>query len=324
MIRLVRAELRRLGARRMTLITALLLLVAVGLFQLVVREQVSPPSAADVAQQRQYYEQAHRDWEQYQAEGVEDCVETGETRDACQANYPEPTPADYALTATPFADAGSSAVLLGTLLAMLSAYLVSASSIGAEYTSGALANWLTFVPQRLRVFATKLASVVAFSAVVGAVVSFLMLGLAALLTRAYDGTLTGVGDLSADAGRAVVLSAIAGVLGFALALVSRHTVAAVGVVLAYLVVGSVLSGLTRDADGALAWLPPYLPENNVQAFLQHGMDYEQYRETTTAQGTSYEEVVRHLTFGHSAVYWLVVVGVAVGVAVVVFRRRDVT
>lgn len=324
MIRLIRAELRRLTARRMTLITALLLLVAIGLYQLVVNAQVSPPSAADVAQQRVFYEEAHRNWEQYHERNVQECVDSGEARAACESYDPEPTPADYALTASPFAEAGELAVLLGAFLAMLSAYLVSASSIGAEYASGALANWLTFVPQRMRVLASKLISVVAFSALVGAVVSFTMLGLAALLTRFYDGALTGVGGLAADAGRSVVLAAIAGVLGFVLALVSRHTVAAVGVVLAYLVVGSVLSGLTSNADGALAWLPPYLPENNVQAFLQHGMEYQQYREVPTPQGTTVEDVVGRISFAHSAVYWSIVVALAVGLAGLVFRRRDVT
>jgi ABC-2 type transport system permease protein len=86
----------------------------------------------------------------------------------------------------------------------------------------------------------------------------------------------------------------------------------------------VLIGFTFDAGGALAWLPPWLPERNLLAFLQHGLTYEQYRDVTSADGMSEETVTRHITFGHSALYWAVLLVVALAVSAVVFRRRDVT
>ena len=190
--RLVGAELRRLTSRRMTLITAIVLLVAVGLFQLVVNSAVSPPSAAALAQQQQSYQQARQEWEHTDhAQAMQDCLAQGETQQNCDQETAAPDPADWALTPAAFHEIGGTAILFGAFVSMLAAYLVSSSFIGAEYTSGSLANWLTFVPQRLRVYAAKLITVVLGSAVTGAVVTFLVLGLAALLTRAHGGALTG-------------------------------------------------------------------------------------------------------------------------------------
>ncbi|MCW2793694.1 MAG: type transport system permease protein, partial [Nocardioides sp.] len=52
--------------------------------------------------------------------------------------------------------------------------------------------------------------------------------------------------------------------------------------------------------------------------------YQQYVQTVTAQGTSGDSVEKHISFGHSAAYWAVLLVVAVVSAALVFRRRDVT
>jgi ABC-2 type transport system permease protein len=319
--RLVVAELRRLGSRRLTWIAAVLLLLGVGLFQLLVSSEVSPPSATEVAQNQRYLKEARQDWRENHVELEQECRDSGTPADQCA--YPEPSEADYGLAPTPFADIAGIAVTLSALLALFASYLVSASSIGAEYTSGAIANWLTFVPERLKVFGSKLVAVVVLSAVLGAVTTFAMLGLVAGVTRFYGGDLTGLGDLAATSGRAVVLVVLAGVAGFCIGLVSRHTVAALGVVLGYLIVGSVLRPLSTTVP-ALQWLPPWLPDYNLLAFLEHGTTYLLQTSTTTIEGTEYSEVEKHLSFGHSAAYWSVLLVVAVVGAALVFRRRDVT
>jgi ABC-2 type transport system permease protein len=319
---LVLVELKRLRSRRVTLAAALLVLLGVGLFQLVVASEVTPPSAADVTQQRQYYEQAHSDWAQNHEAQEKLCVDQGGTQSDC--GQPEPTPADFALTATPFADIAPVAVQLSAYVALLAAFLVGASFIGAEYSTGSLANWLTFVPERLKVYASKLVAVVLASAVGGAVASFLMLGLVTLLTRVNGGALTGLATVADDAGRAIPVAALAGVAGFVFALLTRHTVAALGIALGYLVVSAVVSSVAQNADGPLGWLPPWLPENNLAAFLQHGTTYEQYVQTVTESGTSGDSIEKHISFGHSAAYWAVLLVVAVVSGALVFRRRDVT
>ena len=53
LFRLVLAELSRLRSRRVALVGALLVLAAIGLFQLVVASAVTPPSPSDVTAQQQ-------------------------------------------------------------------------------------------------------------------------------------------------------------------------------------------------------------------------------------------------------------------------------
>lgn len=322
LVRLVLAELTRLRSRRVTLFAGLVLLAGIGLFQVAVNAEVTPPSAGQVTQQRQYYEQAHQQWEQTHVEQEQLCQAQGGSPSDCA--LPEPTPADYALTASTFGDVAPTAVQLSAYITLLAAFLVGASFIGAEYTTGSLANWLTFVPQRLRVYSSKLVAVVLACALGGAVSNFLMLGLVALLTRVHGGTVTEVGAVAATAGRAVPIAVLAGVAGFVFALLTRHTVAALGIALGYVVVSAVISTLASNADGPLGWLPPWLPENNLAAFLQHGSTYYQYAQTVTESGASGEQVEKHLAFGHSALYWAVLLVVAIVSAALVFRRRDVT
>lgn len=322
LVTLVLTELKRLRSRRVTLVAGILLLAAIGLFQIVVVSEVSPPSASDITQQRQFYEEAHSQWEQDHVAQEKECTDSGQSADDCV--QPEPTPADFSLTATAFDDTAPLAVQLSAYLTLLAAFLVGASFIGAEYTTGSLANWLTFVPERLKVYGSKVVAVVLASAVAGAVANFLTLGLVVAFTRAYGGGLTGLDHVAGIAGRAVPVACLAGVAGFVFALLTRHTVAALGIALAYLVGSTVLGIFTRNANGPLGWLPPWLPENNVAAFLEHGSTYSQYVETVTAQGTSSDFVDKHISFGHSAVYWAVLLVVAVVSAALVFRQRDVT
>ncbi len=320
--RLCLAELSRLRARRVALVAGIVLLLAVGLYQLAVGSAVSPPTPDEVTQQQAYYEQARQDWQQNHEAQEKSCTDTGGSAQDCA--WPEPTPADYALTASPFAEVAPGAVHVGAYAALLASFVVGASFVGAEYSTGSLANWLTFVPRRLHVYGAKLVAVVLGSALAGAVAAFLALGLAALLTTAYGGGLTGLGTAAALAGRAVPVACLAGVAGFTFALLTRHTVAALGIALGYVVVSTVLSGLAANADGPLGWLPPWLPENNVSAFLEHGSTYYQVVRTVTPEGVSGDSVEKHLSFGHSAVYWLVLLVAAIVSGALVFRRRDVT
>jgi ABC-2 type transport system permease protein len=113
------------------------------------------------------------------------------------------------------------------------------------------------------------------------------------------------------------------VFGFCIGMVSRHTVAALGLVLGYLVVAAVMRPLASNVR-PLQWLPPWMPDHNLLAFLQHGETYFLTTRTTTLEGTEESQIERHVTFGHSAAYWLVLLAVVVVGSALVFRRRDVT
>ena len=63
-------------------------------------------------------------------------------------------------------------------LVALAALMVAGSFIGAEYSTGSIANWLSFIPRRGPVFASKLITVVTLSALASAVCAALMIGIA--------------------------------------------------------------------------------------------------------------------------------------------------
>lgn len=322
-VRLVGAELSRLRSRRVTLAAALVVLVAVALFQVLIHSEVAPSAAAQASAQQAYVE-AQQSWQAEHAQAVAGCVQSGGgTAQECEDYDPAPSAADFQVTPPTFDQVGQAGVTTSSYLAMFASFLMGASFIGAEYATGSLANWLTFVPQRYKVFASKAIAVVLGSALLGAVAVFATLGVTAAQVAHHGDPLVGAGHVAASSGRAVVLVAVAGLVGYVLALLARHTVAAIAVPLAYGLVRTVLYGFTQEADAALAWLPPYLPELNLQAFLEHGTTYTQYR-SVRADGSDYTEIEKHISFGHSGLYWLVLAVVSVAVGALVFRRRDVT
>jgi ABC-2 type transport system permease protein len=323
MTRLLLAELSRLKSRRLSLIAVIAVLLALGGLQFAVYYSVKPLSTTELAQNKAYYEQAKQDYESNKADyqaGEKECVAQGGTEQQCSQ---EPKPEDYAQrTPTPFGQITDIIVSVSVFLTGLAILFVGASFIGAEYSSGALANWLSFIPERGKVFASKLLALVLASAVVSALASALTIGLAVVMTKAAGAVVSGVHNVVELAGRGVLVAIICAVLGFGLAMVTRHTIAAAGTVLGYLFVSFVLSAVA-GAVPALQALKSWLPEYNILAFLRHGYTYYSYVNVVTAQGSDYNEVAHKITFAHSAGYWSVIVVVVVAVAFAVFRRRDV-
>jgi ABC-2 type transport system permease protein len=326
MIRLFLAELNRLRSRRLTWVAAIGIVLALGLLQFAVYSSVKPPSAADVAEAQQSYQQAKKEYDleysQHKAEidaQAQQCAAQGTPAEECTG---EPQLSNYLSTPTPFAQIGGVAVAVSVFLTSLAFLLLGASFIGAEYSSGALANWLTFIPQRGKVLGAKVLALLAVTAVSSAVATGLTLGVVALLTKLVDEPITGVAKLIATGGRGVLIAMICAVIGFGLALLTRHTIAAAGTVLGYLFVAFVISGLSSIVTG-LQNLKPFLPETNMLAFLQHGYTYQDYVRTVSEAGVSMDPIERTISFAHSAGYWSVVVVLVLAVAFAVFRRRDV-
>ena len=141
-------------------------------------------------------------------------------------------------------------IFLGTSsVAVILAWLVGASFIGAEWHSGNLTTVLTWEPRRVRLFAVKLLACLAVLSV-ALVVLHSLLGLALAPTAALRGSTSGVDweETIAVVLRVVALADIAAVLGFALAAIGRNTAAALGVGFAYL---AIVETLVR------AWKPAW-------------------------------------------------------------------
>lgn len=93
--------------------------------------------------------------------------------------------ADWGLAPTPFDQAVSPALSFGVYLGAMVLFVALASFIGAEATSGSLANWLTFVPDRNVVLGSKLAVAAVFSVLVGAATGLLTIGSSAVLAAVH-------------------------------------------------------------------------------------------------------------------------------------------
>lgn len=325
MIRLIGAETHRWVARRglWVALLGLLAILATMCWSIVVATR--PPEAAVVAQGKIAYAEQHAHW-----------VENHEQEEAfCRASAPADAPADVCDQPEPLPEwfypqpmtweaATSTATVGASATAGLFLILMAASFWGAEFRSGSLATWLTFVPSRPRVWASKMVVVALAGAVVSAVV--LLVGLltawgAVAAHQGADAVGSWVGPLQA-AGRGVLFGAMMALVGAGLAVVFHSTVAAVAVPLAYLFAQGML-GILMAIPG-FDRLTGLLPENNVQAFLLGSYTYSVPVQRMTPQGMETEWLERTISLGQGTVYLLVAVALACVVSLAVFRRRDVT
>jgi ABC-2 type transport system permease protein len=204
------------------------------------------------------------------------------------------------------------------------AFVLGASAIGAEFTTGSMGTWLTFQPRRLRVALSKLAAVAlggAAMAVTFGLLTNLGARMVAVVNRPGEQLVlpepaTTTGSVPQLLLRVVVVAVVAAVAGASLALVLRYTAGVVGVLLAY-AVGVELIAAQAFLQGRLK---PWTVGTNVEAFLGKGTTYF----AETCQGGACTFTSQPLSYTHSWVY-LLVLGTALAlVGVLTFRRRDVS
>lgn len=209
-----------------------------------------------------------------------------------------------------------------TWFLLVLALVVGVSFVTAEIGAGSLGMWLTFEPRRRPVFLSKtLAVAVGVLPVVLAGWVVVVGGL--YVVHAAFGT---VGEATAAAwtevatftGRLAVAGALAGVIGVALGVLLRHAAAAIGVAAGAVWVTSALFVGTTE-------LQRWMPGTNIDAWLRGGATYGVTVVRTGTDGVPYQEwVERAVTQGQGGLYLLglaVVLGI---VALLVFRRRDVS
>lgn len=316
---LLRAELRRIGARR-----AIRLLLGLALIGWLVAIAIGiahygHPSAADLAQaQRQVQQQV---------------AQMNEARQQCIADPPPHTeglPVDQVcgppvsaenfsvdafLTEPPFSleRSGTTGALGFGAVAAVLGFLIGATWIGAEWSTRSIVALLFCEPRRIRVMATKLGVLVLASAALGVLAQAAWLAMAGLLNGVVgDGRDVPDGfwsDLLALQGRSVALTVLAALVGFGLANLIRNTAAAMGA-------GFVYFAIVETAVRALrpAW-QPWLLSNNAVALMYPGGLRIWIQDN--AQGHDY--VIHNLPAG---ILLTAVTAVVVGVGVVLFARRD--
>ena len=320
MTRLIWAEATRLLSRRLTGMAMIALLLVLAGYQLVVNDVLSPPTGEELAAGERTYQQVHQDWLASHEQWERECRDTGAPQAECV--IPEPVLAEFTGDATPFKETASAALKLSTLLLALVTFTVAASFIGAEYSSGSITSWLTFVPRRGQVFWAKLLTVAGFAALLGTLGAALVLGAALTLAHLHGSGVESFPELAGVGARSVLPVIALAVLGFCIGLLTRHTAGAMGVLLAILLIWFVRSG----ALSSQAWaqrITPWTPEGNLAAIVDRGYTYAVPVKKVTPDGVIVELVERGVSFTHGLVYWALLLTVVVIGSLLIFRRRDV-
>jgi len=328
-MRLTKVELRRLLWRRLTLVAVLGALAVSGLMLFGAYDGAKPLSGEELAQQTAQLDMAQKDWKANGAQQVQDCLtqqaeaQKTDPKASLGCDHMEPTAANWGKQPVKFAKMMPDILLGGALLLAFVGFVVGAGFVAPEFSRGSMGNWLTFEPRRMRVYASKLAA-----ASLGMVpVTVALLGLLTAgtwLILGHFGSTSGTtakvwGDIGAMGARSVALTLAATVTGAAIAVLLRRTAAVLGLAIGYLVL---VEGVFRQQ---LQGAQPWLLQVNFLGWVQHGATYFTQRCTTDSQGSyNCQSVENVLTFGHSTAYLGVLVLIAVVLAALVFRRRDVS
>ncbi|MGO4598852.1 ABC transporter permease subunit [Terrabacter sp. 2RAF25] len=337
---LVGVELRRLWWRRLTKVAVVALVLFTGA---AVYNAYSSSTPERLAQQLDDYKALVADTKRQQADFKEQlpqmlaqcrqdqAAERQRSGDqsvdfGCDsiAGPTEPTLEQFGLV-PPVADVITAGIATSAayLVAFL-AFVLGASAIGAEFTTGSMGNWLTFQPRRTRVALTKLAAVAlggAALAVVFALLTNLGARMIAVVNRPGEELVLPEPATATDSVPQLLLrvgavAVLAGICGAALALVLRYTAGVVGVLLAY-AVGVELIAAQAFLQGRLK---PWTVGTNVEAFLGKGTTYFAER----CEGSTCSFASQSLSYTHSWIF-LLVVGLALTVVgVLTFHRRDVS
>lgn len=328
MIRLIRVEMRRLLARRITLVGLLLLVAMVVATVGSMAGQAAPVSAQQRAQAQATHDQEARNLPQM----IEDCrTAQAEARAAGDPGADFQCEAQRAPSVEDLLDVTTPARMLTTALTALAmllvffTFLVAASGTAAELTTGSMATWLTFVPRRAQVFVSK--AIAALLVLVPlAVVTVLLAGGAVVALYSIRGTWqapTGeeLRPILALAGRLVGLGALSALAGTCWGMLTRSTAASVGLFLGWtLIVENIIGALAAKVPG-LTHAPRWTLQTNISALVEGEGRY--FIEECTASGAC---TTPTYTFSAAAA-GLYLTALALGLAlvtVVVFRRSDVT
>ena len=274
-MRLLRVELTRLRWRRAVVVLLLACVVAPLVLLGGYAWETRPISDADIAQaQEMAARDADQPWVDEEIAACEDQPEMylGPGGDAAGCEETITPRAENYLYRSELdlgalrGEVGAAAVIILTGLLML----VGTTYAGHDWNTGSMSNQLLFEPRRLRLWAAKGVAVMLTGAVVGAVVLAGFWGAAALLASSRDiSAAPGVwGEVWQTQARAVVAIAVGGLLGYALTMLFRSTVATLSLMFGVAIAGSLLV-VAILGDDASRWLLP----TNFLAFVLGGYSY---------------------------------------------------
>lgn len=318
---MIAVELRRALHRRLVWViagvVALIGFASAGIMLV----SVTPDTAAN---RQVAYEKAHADWEANHVQWEADCREQVMPKDMSPDHcvIPEPTLSDngtqFGLT--------SLGNLVGelpawiTFLASVGAFVAAASLIGAEHSTRNLQTWLTFVPDRTRVFLAKLVPAAAVGLFMLAVSTVSVLGTIAVSWLIRVHSLAGIGAAGAGLGRGLLVVLVAALCGFAVASLGRHTgiaLAAAGLLfpLSYFLI--IVAELTHSS-----FVHRLAPSSNLIALVMGKYDFMVSLNNQASEWPPPE--MQTVTAVQGGLYWALIALLLAATALAVFRRRDLT
>lgn len=321
---LLRAELRRFVSRRfirVVLIVTGILYVAGVVFASTQYAKPGPGvmaaaearRAAIVAENVQW----HTECAASRPKGIsveEACGSVPSVGDIPIENFIDKAPFDLA------SDGPDGVLFLGFAGAAI-AFLLGATFIGAEWSTRSLVAQLFWAPRRNRVMGAKLAVLAGAAAALGVVLQ--LAGLAENLWLASSRGTTDVPDgfwstYLEVAGRGVLVTVVAALVGFGIANAMRHTAAALGVGFVYF---AILESMIRAFKPA--W-QQWLFTDNVIAFVMEKpytitLEGRHRDETGRLVVGSYEHVITH---AHAGMVLALITAAVVGIGVFLFAKRD--
>ncbi|MEU4679699.1 ABC transporter permease subunit [Micromonospora sp. NPDC023737] len=336
---LYRTELRRLTKRRFTryiTLLGLLVLLAVVVGTFFTNQKLDADTLARAERQAdQQYEQQVR-WSEQERVACEAAKAAGTPNDG---RYPddcsmisapprEAIEASWFLPSTfDFRETFSETLIPFAAILALVGFVIGASFIGAEWSSGGMMNLLLWRPKRLTVLLTKLAALLTGMLAVtlpAAVAWFAGFWLVATYRGTTEKVTSGVWQSVTLTGlRAVVLVLVVTTLGFALASLGRHTAMALGGVVAVAVVGQFGLGILLDMAGVRfpeAWLMP----TYALAWMQKKVTLQNWDSCNATVFGECKPETLDVTWQHSSVLLAVGAAVILGAALWAMRRRDIS
>jgi ABC-type transport system involved in multi-copper enzyme maturation permease subunit len=334
----VGAEWRRLFARRFTRIMLALVVVLLGAVAIGVAVNHHKITAADRAAAQQQVNEDQQQMSTQLAECVREQSDPNAQGDykqlppgaTCDQMFAPPQldwflPSQWVLTD----QARSMLIVFGGLLALFG-FAVGASYVGAEWSSGGMTNLLLWRPRRVPLLAAKLGTLLLGVGVAGVALLIAWAGMLSAIaaTRGYFGHVTTgfVESIALSGGRGIALALAAAALGFAIAIVGRSTVAALGVAIAYVIVVEAAGHLVFDNVLHIKRPERFFLSSYAYAWLTKKISFDTSGACTVTPGGGQQCSLSEWTIGmtHAAVILGVVLAVLVGWAFLAFRRRDVT
>lgn len=330
---LAKAELSRLTKRRFVrwLVAgtmAVMVAIAAGFF--LSNEKVGPDQLAKAkAGAEQEYQNALRQAEQDRLNCERSPGSNDYPADCTQLYQPQPQDfsPDWHMPPTfSFKTEFGGVITTFAAIFFLLGFVVGASYVGAEWSSGSMMNLLLWRPRRLEVLSTKLGVLLGAMAALSSVVAVLwtLAFLAIATTRGNtDGMTAGAWRSTALTElRAVVLILLGAAIGFGLASLGRHTAVALGVAAGVVVVlqfGLYLVLSNADVPFSEIWLLPIW----AVAWMSKEFVLENYNSCQFSSVNGCEPDKLTLTWPMAGALWAAIFIVIVGAAMWTMRNRDV-